>query len=366
MQRTSALLKQEEVTAALRARIAAGQYRSGELIPPERALAEEFGVARPTLRKALDPLILEGLAVKVPGIGTRVTAKEAAAVNGKSRWRVLGLLIPDFSNRFFVEVTEAVEHTALQRGYQLLLCNSRHNAGLEEWHLRQLAERAVDGVVVAHDPYRELPRSLEQLEAASIPFVFLFAAPAEARFDTVVLDERNGVEELMNYLFSMGHRRIAFCRPNEGETRHPRERAFRDIMEAAGHSLPESLVIPLDALTGPRGPAALKRVFSGRNAPTAVFAGNDRTALLLLKQFAQLGISVPDQVSVIGFDNLRFTEDLPVSLTTVDQPKQDMGRRAVELLLEKVELGRSNAPRHEIFRPRLVIRASCGIARPQG
>src|SRR5689334_22613410 len=109
MQRTSALLKQEEVTAALRERISAGQYRAGQLIPPERALAEEFQVARPTLRKALDPLIEEGLVSKVPGIGTRVMARDGASTNGWQRWRVLGLLIPDFSNRFFIEVTEAVE-----------------------------------------------------------------------------------------------------------------------------------------------------------------------------------------------------------------------------------------------------------------
>jgi DNA-binding LacI/PurR family transcriptional regulator len=363
MQRTSALLKQEEVTAALRARIAGGQYKTGELIPPERTLADEFQVARLTLRRALDPLIQEGMVVKVPGIGTRVTAAETAVSNGRSPWRVLGLLIPDFSNRFFIEVTEAVEYTALQRGYQLLLCNSRHDVGLEDWHLRQFADRHVDGVVIAHDPYRELPRSLVQLEEASIPFVFLFATPAEAQFDTVALDDRSGVEELMKYLFSLGHRRIAFCRPNEGVNMHPREQAFRGIMESAGLAIPASFIIPLETLTHPRGPEILKRLFAGRNAPTAVFAGNDRTALLLLKQLVHLGITVPDQVSVIGFDNLRFTEDLPVALTTVDQPKQDMGRRAVELLLEKIELGRSNAPRNEIFRPRLVIRASCGVAR---
>ncbi len=363
MQRTSALLKQEEVTAALRERISFGQYRAGQLIPPERALAEEFQVARLTLRKALDPLIHEGLVNKVPGIGTRVIARDAVGVNGRMRWRVLGLLVPDFSNRFFIEVTEAVEHTALQRGYQLLLCNSRHDAGLEDWHLRQLAERKVDGVVMAHDPYGELPAGLSQLEEASIPLVFLFAAPGHAAFDTVILDDRSGVEELMNYLFSLGHRRIAFCRPNHGERRHPREQAFRDMMEAERLAIPENFVIPLDVLAGTRGGVTLKRLFSQKSAPTAVFAGNDRTALLLLKQLSQLGIGVPDQVSVIGFDNLRFTEDLPVALTTVDQPKQDMGRRAVELLLEKVELGRSNSPRHETFRPRLVIRASCGVAR---
>jgi GntR family transcriptional regulator of arabinose operon len=362
MQRTSALLKQEEVTAALRARIAGGQYKTGELIPPERSLAGEFQVARPTLRKALDPLIQEGMVVKVPGIGTRVTARENPA-NGRARWRVLGLLIPDFSNRFFIEVTEAVEYTALRRGYQLLLCNSRHDVGLEDWHLRQLAERQVDGVVVAHDPYTELPRSLVQLEEAAIPFVFLFATPGEAQFDTVALDDRSGVDELMKYLFSLGHRRIAFCRPNEGAKMHPREQAFRGIMEAAGLAVPANCVISQETLISLRSPEMLKRLFSGRNAPTAVFAGNDRTALLLLNRLGHLEISVPGQVSVIGFDNLRFTEDLPVALTTVDQPKQDMGRRAVELLLEKIELGRSNAPRNEIFRPRLVIRASCGIAR---
>jgi DNA-binding LacI/PurR family transcriptional regulator len=363
MQRTSSLLKQEEVTAALRQRIVAGQYRAGELIPPERALADEFQVARPTLRRALDALIEERLVNKIPGIGTRVTAPESAATNGRAHWRVLALLIPDFSNRFFIEVTEAVEHTALQRGYQLLLCNSRHDAGLEDWHLRQLAERKVDGVVVAHDPYQELPAGLAQLENSSIPFVFLFAAPHQAAFDPVVLDERSGVQELMNYLFSLGHRRIAFCRPIEGDRMHPRERAFREIMESAGLEVPESSVIPLDQLTSHRGAAVLKRLFSGRNAPTAVFAGNDRTALLVLKLLSRIGVPVPDRVSVIGFDNLRFSEDLPVALTTVDQPKQDMGRRAVELLLEKVELGRTNTPRNEVFRPRLVIRASCSVTR---
>lgn len=108
--------------------------------------------------------------------------------------------------------------------------------------------------------------------------------------------------------------------------------------------------------------ATLRNVLSGRNAPTACLAGNDNAALILMTNLAALGIAVPDAFSVIGFDNLRFVQHLQVPLTTIDQPKHEMGRRAAEMLIERIDAGLVVPFRNEVFTPHLVIRESCSVA----
>jgi DNA-binding LacI/PurR family transcriptional regulator len=243
-----------------------------------------------------------------------------------------------------------------------LLCSSRHQPALEEMHLRQLAEQRVDGVILAHDPYMPFPDSASVLKEAGIPYVALFNSPAAVSCDGVLLDEQAGVDQVLRYLVSLGHRRIAFCRPVPGDQPHPRENAYVEWMAQAGYPVPPHYVLPYEANDDAAGREALRMLFDQGPAPTAIFAGNDRMALLALKRLAQLQIETPRDVSVAGFDNLRFTEHLPVPLTTVDQPKQEMGRRAVELLLERIELNLPPEPRVEVFQPYLVIRDSCAIA----
>ncbi len=365
MRKSAAVLKREQITAQLASRLEKGVYPEGSFLPPERQLAEEFGVSRPTLRKSMAPLLKAGLLVNQQGVGTRVGSK---AVEGSSAqavrdgWRVIALLLPDITNRFYVELTEAVEYHALQRGYQLLLCNSRHQLAVEETHLRQLAQRRVDGVILAHDPHLAFPTAMAVLREARIPFVHLFSSPAHALADTVMLDERDGAAQVMRYLFSLGHRQIAFCQPVAGENPHPRERAYRELMAQQQCPVLPHFVLPYRDWDDAACAAALERVFASQPAPTAFFAGNDRVALVLLKNLSIMGLDVPNDVSVVGFDNLRFTEHLPVPLTTVDQPKREMGRRAVELLVERIEISQDLAPRTEVFRPHLVIRSSCAIA----
>ena len=122
----SALRKREGITRRLLELIEKGAYPAGEFLPPERDLARQFDVSRPTLRKALAPLTESGVLVNQRGVGTRVAGQAADLQASRNGWRVIGLLLPDIGNQFFVEITEAIEYTALQRGYQLLLCNSRH------------------------------------------------------------------------------------------------------------------------------------------------------------------------------------------------------------------------------------------------
>ena len=270
--------------------------------------------------------------------------------------------MPDFDNQFFLDITEAIEYSALQRGYQLLLCNSRRQPLVEEAHIRQLAEQGIEGAILAHDPQLPFPASHSYLESANIPYVALFSAPSSANCDSIAVDDYAGANQAMRYLFSLGHRNIAFCSPTDGAAPHPRQKAYQEIMTLSGLPTPEHFFIPRDALDDMRGREYLSKILSCSPVPKAIFDGNDRTPLVLQKRLTELGISVPTDLSIIGFDNLRLTEHLPVPLTTIDQPKFEMGRRAVDFLLERIEFGHALEPRKEMFEPHLVIRESCGMA----
>lgn len=321
-------------------------------------MAEQLGTSRPTLRRALELLVGQGVIENLPGRGSLVV--DSSGSDGREPWRILAILLPDIVNRFFGEVAEAIEYAALQRGYQILLCNSRSQLHLEELHIRQLVRRRVDGVILAHQPHQEMSPAVALLKQEGIPAVVLFSSAREADCDSVVLDDRAGVDQALRYLLSLGHEKIAFCRPLREEGVHPREAHYRDFMKRYNPAAP-CHVFDLLGLGDTEAQSALRQMLSADDAPTGCFAGNDNVALLLMRHLAAIGVVVPRDFSVVGFDNLRFVEHLPVPLTTVDQPKQEMGRRAAELLFERIEAGPTTSPRQETFTPHLVIRESCAI-----
>jgi len=352
----SARVKWESVAARIARHIELGRFPNGYL-PAERELAAQFGVSRPTLRRALQSLSDAGILQSRPGVGNKlIEAEEAPATP-----RIIALALPDIGNRFYVEVTEVIEYTTLLRGYQLLLSCYRYRDHLREAQLKQFAAQGISGVILGHDSSRELPPALDALRAAGIPVVLLFNVPMESPFDSVVIDQQAGVDQVLRYLFSLGHRRIAFCRPLEGTRSTLREDCFLKGMSDAGYAVPPEFRIALEDLEA--GPDALRRLLSRRGKPTAIFAGNDRIALIVMKRLSELGLRVPEDISLVGFDNLSYTEHLQVPLTTVDQPKDLLGRRASELLLERIEHGAGLPVRREVYQPRLVIRASVARVR---
>jgi DNA-binding LacI/PurR family transcriptional regulator len=221
----------------------------------------------------------------------------------------------------------------------------------------------VAGVILAHDPYMNFPEAAVLLREAAIPYVALFTAPSTVECDSVAVDDFSGVQQAMRYLFALGHKSIGFCRPVRSEVPHPREQAYRQTMQE--HSLPveNHFLVTLEMLEERRFAHELGAVLAANPAPTAFVAGNDQTALLMMKRLSSLGRNVPKDISVLGFDNLAFGELLPTALTTVNQPKREMGRRALEILIEHIELPSAPKPRHEVFETYLIIRDSCsGVA----
>ena len=352
--------RQEEVLRSLRHHIA---HASGanDFLPPERTLATELGVSRPMLRRGLRKLLEAGELVSHPGIGTRIARRALPRRDPSAAAPIIGLLLPNLASPFFSEIAESIEYAALQHGYQLLLCNCRHQPAFEERHIRMLADQHVAGVILAHDPHLAFPETVSLFQAAGVPYVALFNASSRAQCDSVAVDDFSGIYQAMRYLISLGHKQIAFCRPVPGSAPHPREQAYLQYLDEAGMPRIGQFTVPLEMLEEKRYANELGSLLEGALAPTAFVAGNDQTALLLIKRLSALNRRVPEEISVIGFDNLDFTEFLPVALTTVNQPKREMGRRAIEMLLEHVELSAPSTGRNEVFETYLIIRDSCAV-----
>jgi DNA-binding LacI/PurR family transcriptional regulator len=350
---SSRRVKWEAVAGQISRQIQEGRFGNGYL-PGERQLAEQLGVTRPTLRRALQSLSEAGVLESRPGVGTKLVDKVLPS-------QIIALELPDIANRFYVEVTEVIEYTTLQRGYQLLLSSYRYRDNLREVQLKQFATQGVKGVILGHDSSRELPAGLDHLLERSIPAVLLFNVTMSCPFDSVTIDQHAGVMQVLRYLFSLGHERIAFIRPLASSRQTLREAFFLEIMSEAGHPVPPEFRVALEELEA--GPEVLRKLLAHKNRPTAIFAGNDKVALIVMKRLSEIGSRIPEDISLVGFDNLSYTEHLPVPLTTVDQPKDLLGRRASELLFERIEHESSLPPRREVYQPRLVIRASCAARR---
>jgi len=351
-------MNRSQATEKIRQWIESGKLPRGLLLPAERVLADQLGISRPTLRRAIEPLVQQGVLESQPGRGTLVPDSSPDAA--RNDWKILALVLPDIANRFFSEVTESIEYTALQRGHQVLLCNSRHQSHLEEFHIRQIVTHRVKGVILAHDPHQEVSGSLALLREARIPTVLLFSTAREADCDSVVLDDRAGVDQALRYLFSLGHRRIAFCRPLPGPRPHPREIHFLDFLQRHGEQR-NGCILDIVGRPDVEIQEVLRSMLDQPDAPTACLAGNDNAALMLMTNLSALNVPVPGSFSVVGFDNLRFVQHLPVPLTTIDQPKQEMGRRAAELLFERIQVGPELPYRNDVFTPHLIVRDSCSV-----
>lgn len=350
----------ESVVKGLRKRIAE-VYGPGGFLPSERSLSAELAVSRPMLRKGIRVLLDSDELVVQPGVGIRVVSGGQSRFDTKPTGSIIGLLLPDLGSPFFMEITESIEYAALQHGYQILVCNSRHQPSVEDRHLNLLADQRVAGVILAHDPYLPFPKSIARIQDRKIPYVALFNATSTAHCDSVSVDDFSGIYQAMRYLVSLGHKTIGFCQPVPGDTPHPRETAYLQYMQEASIPHRQQLILSLEMLGEKRYTQELATLLDGDDAPTAFVAGNDQTALLLMRRLQDLGRRVPEDISIIGFDNLAFAEFLPVALTTINQPTREMGRRVVEMLLEHINLSPDSTARSEVFETQLIIRDSCAV-----
>jgi DNA-binding LacI/PurR family transcriptional regulator len=267
------------------------------------------------------------------------------------RTRTVGVVLDDLRNPFFAEIAGGVEELASEVGYQLLLGAGGRLARRERSALATLLEYRVDGVILVSP---RMPASAFAAAAAEIPVVVVGRQVRGADADCVLIDEQHGTGLVLDHLVALGHKRITHVDAGRGAGGPQRRAAYLRGMKARRLAT-HARVISGD-FTEEAGANAARELLAGRELPTAVFAANDMAAAGLLGEFDRAGVTVPGDVSIVGYDNISIAHFAHVSLTTVDQPRTEMGRMALELLLERLERRRPRVVR--LVEPTLVVRST--------
>lgn len=270
----------------------------------------------------------------------------------------IGLLAPDVSNPFFAYVIKRVQKVAHELGYSLVVCNTDETVELEREHVNLLYRKRVDGIIAM--PVGTEYDHFEDLLEKDIPMVLLDRCFDNLPVNTVVVDNYTGAFEAVTHLIETGHERIAFIQGLRGTyTNTERLRGYRDALQARGLTVDETLIVGGD-FRQENGFIETKLLLNRTDRPTAIFATSDLITLGALETIAEEGLSVPEDISLLTFDDFDFAPFLKCPLTAVRQPKEMMGEMAVKLLVEDLKAGTQSRKRI-MLKPSLVKRSSVAV-----
>lgn len=279
---------------------------------------------------------------------------------------IIGFIYSDMLNPFYSELAVGLERSARSRGYSLLICNSDNSVERCIENVQLLESRCIDGFVlqppsgINANP-EKLQRLHRKLQSCTIPYTILDCAIHDVFHDYVAADHRLGGRLVAEYLLELGHTKIGCITGNMSDygTIHRME-GFRAVLEDKNLPLDESRIYYGQYLveSGYRGAIELFR-----QDVTAIFAFSDIIALGVEKAAAERGIRIPEDLSLVGYDDSFFANLCPVPMTTIRQPTETLGRRAFEVLIERI----ANPDREHqdyLYPPALIKRATCSIPRP--
>jgi LacI family transcriptional regulator len=283
---------------------------------------------------------------------------ESARQLRAGRSRTLAYVVLDVRNPFFTDVAEGAERAAEDSGLSLFLCHSDNRASREADYLAHLVEQRVQGILVT--PVDPAAPGLADVRRNGTPLVIVDRTREDDKFCSVAVDDVLGGRLAVEHLVERGHTRVAFIGGPDsiGQVRDRLEGARR-AWDEAGLPADQLTVVPTSALTVVEGRSAGERVMglAARLRPTAAFCANDLLALGLLQQLSTAGLSVPGDLAIVGYDDIDYASAAAVPLTSVRQPRQELGRRAAELVMDEAE-NPDHLHQQVVFTPELVARRS--------
>jgi len=282
-----------------------------------------------------------------------------ALVSGRSR--LLGLIVSEITNPFFPELIHWFEDIAVQHGYEIFIGSTNYDPRRMSLCIRRMLERRAEGVAVM--TFGVEKPLLEQLADRKVPLVFVDVGPESPRISLLRVDYRHGIRQGVQHLAALGHRDIAFISgPKRLHSAQSRLAAFSKSLEECGiPSDPAWLVEGDHTMEG--GIEAMDRLLTSRHIPTAVMCSNDMTAIGVLHKLYRAGLRVPDDLSVIGFDDIHIAQVTIPPLTTIQMSCFELARAAVTALRAHVEEG-GEVKRSYKINTNLVVRESTGY--PKG
>ncbi|MER7540420.1 LacI family DNA-binding transcriptional regulator [Streptomyces sp. NPDC097704] len=277
--------------------------------------------------------------------------------------RIMALLVLDMGNPFFVDIARGAERTARDAGLRVMVCNSSQDPHEEADYLSLFAEQRVRGVLVT--PADPSGASLREFRRQGIPFVLVDRVAADADACSVSVDDVAGGSLAIRHLAAAGHSSIAYV-SGPAHLQQVRDRREGGLLALAEAGLPAHVLqeIPVERLDFAAGRDAGARVLGLAERPTAVFCANDLLALGVLQAMYAAGVRVPDDIAIVGYDDIEFAAGATVPLTSVRQPAFTIGSIAADLLLQETgEQAGQHVHEHVVLQPELVVRQS-SLGRP--
>jgi DNA-binding LacI/PurR family transcriptional regulator len=278
------------------------------------------------------------------------------------RTMTIGVLLNDLHNPWFAEVTDGIHDVVEQRGYQFILASGQRSPHLESRALDTFLASRVDGIIVAGC---RLPPARLDAVATEVAVVSVGRVLPRTKLGSVTTDDAHGARLAVEHLVALGHRHIAHIDGGKGAGAAPRRRGYLNTMRAKGLA-DEAHVVPGD-FTEEAGALGAERLLRGddrRRAPsalpTAIFTANDLSAVGAIDAIERAGLVVPDAVSVVGFDNTALAALDHIGLTTIHQPRREMGAAAAEMLIDAIN--DRGALTDVLMTPSLVVRRTTAPA----
>jgi GntR family transcriptional regulator of arabinose operon len=338
--------KYKQIKDFLAHRISTGQYAEGEKIPSENELAQQFSVSRHTVIKALNELINEEMICRRQGMGSFVAP---ARTRRKNR---IGVIIYHSDNPYYSRIIRGIENYAERNGFYIVLCNSEGDILKEESYIRGLLSE-VDGFLISPSYMQgELSPGVRLLLQKEIPFVLVSRLPSHKvadNIDFVIPDDYRGGYMITRHLLDTGYMRVFFLTV-VGLQKQPeiqdRFLGYKKALSDAGIPFDERFVLEAadtDPLHGYEkdGYRMADRIISMTDRPFAVFAIGDSMAIGLMRGLREKGIKVPRDIALCGFDDIDLAGQWGIDLTTIRHPAAEMGEKAMEVLLQAIEKGKS-------------------------
>jgi LacI family transcriptional regulator, galactose operon repressor len=330
-----------------------------------REIAKRAKVSTATVSRTInristvDPRLAKRVLKVIEQSGYRPNIQARALVSGRSQ--ILGLVVSDITNPFFPEIVQAFENIAVEHGYDIMLVSTVHDPRRMDASVRRMTERRVDGVAVMTFGMED--RLLEDRELRNVPLVFVDVGPKRPRVANIRIDYLKGIRQAVQHLAALRHEQIAFISGPLGlKSAKARQNAFEQAMSEIGLQIRKGTIVEADhTLEG--GIRATQSLLSLPNRPTAIVCSNDMTALGVMHKCYEEGLFIPRDLSLVGFDDIKFAQFVLPPLTTVRMSQTELARLAFNALL--TELERIEVSEHGtdyVLETSLVLRDSTALA----
>ena len=331
-------------------------------------VARAAGVSKSTVSNVIrgagktSPGTRERVLEAIAAVGYRPNAIARSLV--RQRTTTVGIVVGDLANPFYSELAKLVEQLLSAAGYATMMCNTDGHAASERSRIESLLEHRAAGIVMLQ--FSGEWSVADELRVQGVPLVVVSCWEEGA--DCVAVDDIAGVRLGVDHLLELGHRRIAYLSSGlvEPKTDRARFNGYTNALRAAGIKPEKELVLRWEEpayLASDREIAGeLEIRLSGPNPPTAFAVSNDLVAIDLIETLEQMGLRVPGEVSVVGFDDIALAGLARVALTTIAQPRDELAELGTSILLERIERGAVSVPRQVRLTPELIVRASTARA----